>query len=164
MMLRDYVIATPDPALGAAVQSAIDFKTKPPGSLGRIEALALQMALAQGTERPVADPARLFIFAGDHGIVAEGVSAWPQEVTAQMVLNFLAGGAASTVFASGSSEESCSGTNSSAVALAVTNARRSSNETPSLTRTVISWLPALRTVWRRTGPEAACSAPSTNHA
>ena len=57
------------------------------------------MALAQGTERPVADPARLFIFAGDHGIVAEGVSAWPQEVTAQMVLNILEGGAASTVFA-----------------------------------------------------------------
>jgi nicotinate-nucleotide--dimethylbenzimidazole phosphoribosyltransferase len=77
----------------------IDAKTKPPGSLGRIEALALQMALAQGTEAPSADPARLVIFAGDHGIVAEGVSAWPQEVTAQMVLNFLAGGAASTVFA-----------------------------------------------------------------
>jgi nicotinate-nucleotide--dimethylbenzimidazole phosphoribosyltransferase len=98
-MLIEYAIAVPDPALGAAVQSAIDFKTKPPGSLGRIEALALQMALAQGTERPVADPARLFIFAGDHGIVAEGVSAWPQEVTAQMVLNILEGGAASTVFA-----------------------------------------------------------------
>ena len=98
-MLQEYSIKAPDPALGEAVQSAIDFKTKPPGSLGRIEALALQMALAQGTERPVADPARLFIFAGDHGIVAEGVSAWPQEVTAQMVLNFLAGGAASTVFA-----------------------------------------------------------------
>lgn len=98
-MLEDTRIAAPDPALGARVQRMIDAKTKPPGSLGRIEALALQMALAQGTEAPSADPARLFIFAGDHGIVAEGVSAWPQEVTAQMVLNFLAGGAASTVFA-----------------------------------------------------------------
>jgi len=98
-MLLDTTIAAPDAALGDAVQHAIDVKTKPPGSLGRIEALALQMALAQGTERPEADPARLFIFAGDHGIAAEGVSAWPQEVTAQMVLNFLAGGAASTVFA-----------------------------------------------------------------
>ncbi|HUF87561.1 MAG TPA: nicotinate-nucleotide--dimethylbenzimidazole phosphoribosyltransferase [Thermohalobaculum sp.] len=98
-MLAEHAIAPPDPELGRAVQAAIDAKTKPPGSLGRIEALALQMALAQGTGRPAADPARLFIFAGDHGIVAEGVSAWPQEVTAQMVLNFLAGGAASTVFA-----------------------------------------------------------------
>ncbi len=98
-MLEDTQIAAPDPALGARVQRMIDAKTKPPGSLGRIESLALQMALAQGTEAPSADPARLFIFAGDHGIVAEGVSAWPQEVTAQMVLNFLAGGAASTVFA-----------------------------------------------------------------
>jgi nicotinate-nucleotide--dimethylbenzimidazole phosphoribosyltransferase len=98
-MLTEFAIPVVDAALGEAVQAAIDFKTKPPGSLGRIEALALQMALAQGTPAPVADPARLFIFAGDHGIVAEGVSAWPQEVTAQMVLNFLAGGAASTVFA-----------------------------------------------------------------
>ncbi len=98
-MLPGYDIAAPDAALAEAVQAAIDAKTKPPGSLGRIEALALQMALAQGTPRPAADPARLLIFAGDHGIVAEGVSAWPQEVTAQMVRNFLAGGAASTVFA-----------------------------------------------------------------
>lgn len=98
-MLEQYAIAAPDDELGEAVQAAIDAKTKPTGSLGRIEALALQMALAQGTARPAADPARLFIFAGDHGIVAEGVSAWPQEVTAQMVRNFLAGGAASTVFA-----------------------------------------------------------------
>jgi nicotinate-nucleotide--dimethylbenzimidazole phosphoribosyltransferase len=104
-MLDDYRIAAPDAALGEAVQHAIDVKTKPPGSLGRIEALALQMALAEGTGVPAADPARLFIFAGDHGIVAEGVSAWPQEVTAQMVLNFLAGGAASTVFARTSGAE-----------------------------------------------------------
>lgn len=98
-MLRELAIMAPDLALGATVQTAIDFKTKPPGSLGRIEGLALQMALAQGTAAPSADPARLLIFAGDHGIVAEGVSAWPQEVTGQMVMNFLAGGAASTVFA-----------------------------------------------------------------
>jgi nicotinate-nucleotide--dimethylbenzimidazole phosphoribosyltransferase len=98
-MLGACSIRPVDPALRTSVQTAIDLKTKPPGSLGRIEALALQMALAQSTGSPVADPVRLFIFAGDHGIVAEGVSAWPQEVTAQMVLNFLAGGAASTVFA-----------------------------------------------------------------
>jgi nicotinate-nucleotide--dimethylbenzimidazole phosphoribosyltransferase len=85
--------------LETRVRRAIDGKTKPPGSLGRIEALALQMALAQGTERPGTDPARLFIFAGDHGLVDEGVSAWPQEVTALMVANFLAGGAAANVFA-----------------------------------------------------------------
>jgi nicotinate-nucleotide--dimethylbenzimidazole phosphoribosyltransferase len=98
-MLPHLRIAPPDDRLRAEVQAAIDAKTKPPGSLGRIEALAVQMALAQGTTRPAADPARLFIFAADHGLVAEGVSAWPQAVTAQMVANFLAGGAAATVFA-----------------------------------------------------------------
>ena len=98
-MLDDLTIPAPDPALGQRVQAAIDAKTKPPGSLGRIEDLAVRMALAQGTEAPAADPAHLLIFAGDHGMVAEGVSAWPSEVTAQMVLNFLAGGAAANAFA-----------------------------------------------------------------
>ncbi len=92
-------VEAPGEGLAARVQRAIDGKTKPPGSLGRIEALALQMALAQGTDRPTADPARLFIFAGDHGLVEEGVSAWPQDVTALMVANFLSGGAAANVFA-----------------------------------------------------------------
>lgn len=98
-MLSDLTIPPVDPALGVRVQAAIDGKTKPPGSLGQVERLALQLALTQGTDAPVADPAHLIIFAGDHGLVAEGVSAWPQEVTAQMVLNFLGGGAAANVFA-----------------------------------------------------------------
>lgn len=98
-MLSDLSIAALDASLAEQVQHAIDIKTKPPGSLGRIEDAALALALAQGRSNPVADPAHLLIFAADHGLVAEGVSAWPQEVTAQMVLNFLGGGAAANVFA-----------------------------------------------------------------
>jgi nicotinate-nucleotide--dimethylbenzimidazole phosphoribosyltransferase len=83
----------------AAIARAIDGKTKPVGALGRIEALAAQIARIQGTLSPRAERCTLTIFAADHGIAAEGVSAYPQEVTRQMVLNFLAGGAAATVFA-----------------------------------------------------------------
>ena len=82
-----------------AIQAAIDGKTKPPGSLGAIETLAAQLAALQGTLTPKAETCHLTIFAGDHGIAAEGVSPFPQAVTGQMVLNFLGGGAAATVFA-----------------------------------------------------------------
>jgi len=98
-MLAEFDIPGHDPDFGRKVQAEIDAKTKPPGSLGRIEALARQIACAQETLKPQADPARLLLFAGDHGMVAEGVSAWPSEVTAQMVANFLNGGAAANVFA-----------------------------------------------------------------
>ncbi|MEL6478702.1 MAG: nicotinate-nucleotide--dimethylbenzimidazole phosphoribosyltransferase [Pseudomonadota bacterium] len=97
-MLPEYTIPPTLPGLAHRVQDAIDAKTKPQGSLGVIEQLALRMALAQGVETPGADGC-LLLFAGDHGLVAEGVSAWPSDVTAQMVQNFLTGGAAANVFA-----------------------------------------------------------------
>lgn len=83
----------------ADLKRKIDMKTKPLGALGRIEALAADIARLQATQTPRMDRCQLTIFAGDHGIAAEGVSAFPQEVTRQMVLNFLAGGAAANVFA-----------------------------------------------------------------
>jgi nicotinate-nucleotide--dimethylbenzimidazole phosphoribosyltransferase len=88
-----------DGAFGRAVQAAIDAKTKPPGSLGRLESLALQIACVQQRAQPRLDEVEAIVFAGDHGVVAEGVSPYSQAVTAQMVGNFLAGGAAVCVFA-----------------------------------------------------------------
>jgi nicotinate-nucleotide--dimethylbenzimidazole phosphoribosyltransferase len=74
--------------------------TKPPGSLGRLEAVGAQLAgIAGAVPPPVPRPAVVAVFAGDHGVHAQGVSPWPQEVTAQMVGNFLAGGAAINVLA-----------------------------------------------------------------
>lgn len=83
----------------AEIQSFIDAKTKPLGALGHLETLAAQIARFRNTLTPRVDTCELVIFAADHGIAAEGVSAFPQAVTQQMVLNFLAGGAAANVFA-----------------------------------------------------------------
>ena len=68
--------------------------TKPPGSLGRLEELAIWLARWQGRESPRLDRVTITVFAGNHGVAARGVSAYPPEVTAQMVANFTAGGAA----------------------------------------------------------------------
>ncbi len=73
--------------------------TKPAGSLATLEHLAVDLAAMQGRERPVVDSLWIAIFAGDHGVVAEGVSAYPQEVTGQMLRNFVNGGAAISVLA-----------------------------------------------------------------
>ncbi len=90
----------PDPE---AYQSALAYQgrlTKPPGSLGRLEALGARLAGIYASMPPaMASPAAVAVFAGDHGVLEEGVSPWPVEVTGQMVRNFVAGGAAINAFA-----------------------------------------------------------------
>lgn len=73
--------------------------TKPPGSLGRLETLAVDLAALQSSDKPSVEQVPLIVFAGDHGVTAQGVSAFPAEVTVQMLANFAAGGAASAVLA-----------------------------------------------------------------
>ncbi len=88
-----------DPAWLAQAQERLDFLTKPQGSLGRLEELAARYVAIRQEPMPTLEKKTVVVFAGDHGVVAEGVSAYPQEVTPQMVLNFLRGGAGINVLA-----------------------------------------------------------------
>jgi nicotinate-nucleotide--dimethylbenzimidazole phosphoribosyltransferase len=101
-MLPDW-ITQPCPAVSAPHRDAAAARqgqlTKPTGALGRLETLAIELAGLQHTERPRADRAPIIIFAGDHGIAAQRVSAYPQQVTIAMMANFAAGGAAISVLA-----------------------------------------------------------------
>lgn len=83
--------------LEASVQQRLDSLTKPRGSLGRLERVVIDYSLARGTADWTLPRKSLFVFCGDHGIVEEGVSAYPQDVTFQMVQNFISGGAAINV-------------------------------------------------------------------
>lgn len=102
--LADLVSAVPgdlgaDGPWTAALDERLAHQTKPAGSLGRLEALARQLAALQRTERPVLSEPQLVVFAGDHGLATQGVSAYPRDVTWQMVANMRAGGAAVSVLA-----------------------------------------------------------------
>lgn len=95
------ILATITPinsTIRSKAQEKVDGKTKPLGALGKLEKLAVQISSIQNNLNPKVDNKRLFTFAGDHGVVEEGVSAFPAKVTIQMVENFLVGGAAINVF------------------------------------------------------------------
>ena len=92
-------IQSPDRALLAKAQARLDRLTKPLGSLGRLEGLAAQYVMVTGEAKPDIPRGVVFAFAADHGVTMEGVSAYPREVTPQMVLNFLRGGAGVNVLA-----------------------------------------------------------------
>ena len=87
------------PALQQQLQQLLDNKTKPLGALGRLESLSLQIGMIQGSTRPRIEQPQIRVFAADHGLTKHGISAYPSAVTAQMVLNFLQGGAAINVLA-----------------------------------------------------------------
>jgi len=102
-LLKEYStsIPFPDQALAKAAQAHSDQLTKPPGSLGRLEHVAAQLAAITGELWPDLSRRSVVIMAGDHGVCEEGISAFPQSVTPQMVQNFLNGGAAVNVLARG---------------------------------------------------------------
>lgn len=100
-MLNDLIsrVGSLDKTAMAQARRRLDALTKPPGSLGRLEELAVQLAGITGRATPVVPEKTIYVFAADHGVAAEGVSAYPSAVTAQMVANFLDGGAAINVLA-----------------------------------------------------------------
>lgn len=143
---REALRAAPGPdagAVGAAVARNGQL-TKPPGALGRLEDLAIWMAGWQGTDRPHVEAPQVIVFAGNHGVTARGVSAFPAAVTEQMVLNFRAGGAAINQLAR------CFGARMDVHALALERPTADFTDSPAMTEAEV--LQALSLGWEAVDP------------
>ena len=143
-LLRD--LPAPDTAATAAAMARNGQLTKPPGALGRLEDLAIWMAGWQGTDRPHVDAPQVIVFAGNHGVTARGVSAFPAAVTEQMVLNFRAGGAAINQLAQ------AFGARMDVHALSLDRPTADFTTAPAMTEAEL--LEALRTGWDAVDPAA----------
>lgn len=139
-------LPAPDPAAVAAAEARNGQLTKPPGALGRLERLAVWMAGWQGSEKPRADRPQIAIFAGNHGVAAKGVSAFPAEVTVQMVANFTHGGAAINQLAT------AFGAALDVHALDLDRPTADFTEAPAMTETEV--VSALRTGYEAVDPQA----------
>jgi nicotinate-nucleotide--dimethylbenzimidazole phosphoribosyltransferase len=145
---RALLSALPSPDAGAlkAASARNGMLTKPPGALGRLEELAIWMAGWQGREKPVLERPQVLIFAGNHGIAARGVSAFPAEVTVQMVANFQHGGAAINQLAK------CFGATMAVHALDLDRPTADFTEAPAMSEAEV--VAALRTGWDAVDPAA----------
>ncbi len=135
-----------DAAASAAASARNDVLTKPPGALGRLEELAIWYAGWRGEAAPVVTAPQVLVFAGNHGVVAQGVSAFPAEVTAQMVGNFAAGGAAIN--------QLCKtvGASLNVIALELDTPTADFTQTPAMTKDEL--VVALKTGWEAVNPAA----------
>lgn len=136
----------PDLAARAAAQARDGQLTKPPGALGRLEDVAIWLAGWQGRARPCADAPQIIIFAANHGVAGQGVSAFPAEVTAQMVANFRAGGAAINQLAR------CFGASMTVHAMDLDRPTADFTTQPAMTEA--EFVAALRTGWEAVDPKA----------
>jgi nicotinate-nucleotide--dimethylbenzimidazole phosphoribosyltransferase len=141
----------PDAAAVAAAEARNAQLTKPPGALGRLEALGVWLAGWQGTDRPRIARPQVLVFAGNHGIAARGVSAFPAAVTAQMVANFQAGGAAVNQLAR------AAGAGLAVVALDLDRPTADFTEAPAMTEA--ECVAALKAGWEAVDPAADLVVP-----